>query len=448
MTHELFNLTETTAGYPEVYIYGYDGYDYDYGYYDYNYTYTEAIDHLPLNEIIPVSVIYGLIGITGLIGNLLVIFAIAKVQRMRSITNLFLLSLASADLLLVVVCVPVKGITFFSYSWRLGEFMCKFVAYIQTVSMICSALTLTAMSIERFVAIRYPLKARSLCTVRHARIVIIGVWANAFVLAIPMITGIAYKTVEGIHRTAYWCHKIWTEKPMYGKVFELYMLMIILVIPVSVMLVTYTWIAHIIWHVASRRADMRSGRVLAVPSSQESHIGQTVVPMPSHSTIVIGSNGTTENKPSKTHMDDDKTRKQVVLMLIVVVILFAVCWTPILVNNVLVAFKLIDYLNMGKLKAMRMTFHLMSYANSCLNPFVYAFMSKNFREGFIHAICACVKGSSYIRKQISARSVTSTTRASQSNIGEKVNCHRTDSRSDSMAIRRPSDMEDCDIRRL
>ena len=111
MTHELFNLTETTAGYPEVYIYGYDGYDYDYGYYDYNYTYTEAIDHLPLNEIIPVSVIYGLIGITGLIGNLLVIFAIAKVQRMRSITNLFLLSLASADLLLVVVCVPVKVIT-------------------------------------------------------------------------------------------------------------------------------------------------------------------------------------------------------------------------------------------------------------------------------------------------------------------------------------------------
>ena len=44
-----------------------------------------------------------------------------------------------------------QGIAFFSYSWRLGEFMCKFVAYIQTVSIICSALTLTAMSIERYV---------------------------------------------------------------------------------------------------------------------------------------------------------------------------------------------------------------------------------------------------------------------------------------------------------
>ena len=49
---------------------------------------------------------------------------------------------------------------------------------------------------------------------------------------------------------------------MYGKVFELYMLMIILVIPVSVMLVTYTWIAHIIWNVATRRAVMRSARYI------------------------------------------------------------------------------------------------------------------------------------------------------------------------------------------
>ena len=88
--------------------YDYEGYEYDYGYYDYNYTYTEAIDYLPLTQIVPVSLVYGLIGITGIIGNTLVIFAIAKVQRMRSITNLFLLSLASADLLLVVVCVPVK----------------------------------------------------------------------------------------------------------------------------------------------------------------------------------------------------------------------------------------------------------------------------------------------------------------------------------------------------
>lgn len=38
---------------------------------------------------------------------------------------------------------------FFSYTWRIGPFLCTSVAYIQNVSMVCSVLTLTVMSIER-----------------------------------------------------------------------------------------------------------------------------------------------------------------------------------------------------------------------------------------------------------------------------------------------------------
>ena len=95
----------------DTFLDAFDGYGFYEYYEDYNYTYTHALEYLPLSEIIPVSVVLGIIGVTGFIGNILVIFAIAKVQRMRSITNLFLLSLASADLLLVIVCVPVKVCT-------------------------------------------------------------------------------------------------------------------------------------------------------------------------------------------------------------------------------------------------------------------------------------------------------------------------------------------------
>ena len=137
---------------------------------------------------------------------------------------------------------------------------------------------------------------------------------------------------------------------------------------------------------------------------------------------------------------------QVVVMLMVVVLLFVICWTPILVNNVLVAFEILDYLHMGRLKQMRIVFHIMSYANSCVNPFVYAFMSKNFRDGFKQSVCACVSGDGYLRRQQTslARSVTSTTRASSSQHGDKANGNR----SDSIAVRRPSDMEELEIRRL
>lgn len=69
-------------------------------------------------------------------------------------------------------------------------------------------------------------------------------------------------------------------------------------------------------------------------------------------------------------------------MLIAVVVLFLCCWGPIMTNNLLVAFNIIDSLNLGSLKQLRQAMHVMSYFNSCINPFLYAFMSKNFRNAF------------------------------------------------------------------
>ena len=82
-----------------------DDYDYDY---DYNVSF-----EVPLVEAVPLGMVYGLTLILGVTGNTLVIFAIAKEQRMQTVTNAFLVSLASADLLLVLLCVPIKvGIGF------------------------------------------------------------------------------------------------------------------------------------------------------------------------------------------------------------------------------------------------------------------------------------------------------------------------------------------------
>lgn len=88
-------------------------------------------------------------------------------------------------------------------------------------------------------------------------------------------------------------------------------------------------------------------------------------------------------------------------MLIIVVVLFALCWGPILINNVLVAFGILNDIHMGFLKPMRTAFSLMSYANSCVNPIVYGFMSKNFRDTFRYAINHCLKrGSAMTRLHV------------------------------------------------
>lgn len=80
---------------------------YGYDYY-YHYDYDESINDIPLEEFIPVAVVYGLTLLLGVVGNVLVIFSITRYRRMQSVTNIFLVSLSSADLLLVLICVPIK----------------------------------------------------------------------------------------------------------------------------------------------------------------------------------------------------------------------------------------------------------------------------------------------------------------------------------------------------
>lgn len=82
-------------------------------------------------------------------------------------------------------------------------------------------------------------------------------------------------------------------------------------------------------------------------------------------------------------------------MLVFVIVVFVICWAPLLVSNVLTAFGILHPLNYGYLKPMRQVFYLLAYANSCVNPLIYGFMSRHFRQTFLHAICTCVKGREY-----------------------------------------------------
>ena len=73
--------------------------------YDYN---MDSMYTIPMDEFVPYILVYGATFILGVLGNILVIFSIAKFRYMQSVTNIFLTSLASADLMLVFFCVPIK----------------------------------------------------------------------------------------------------------------------------------------------------------------------------------------------------------------------------------------------------------------------------------------------------------------------------------------------------
>ena len=98
-------------------------------------------------------------------------------------------------------------------------------------------------------------------------------------------------------------------------------------------------------------------------------------------------------------------------MLVTVILLFVICWGPLLIDNVLKAVGHVETLNYDHLKPMRQAFAVMAYCNSCVNPIVYAFMSRNFRESFKQTICVCASGDRHKNRR-SARQTSFTTRTS------------------------------------
>ena len=81
-------------------------------------------------------------------------------------------------------------------------------------------------------------------------------------------------------------------------------------------------------------------------------------------------------------------------MLVAIIVLFAICWGPLLIGNVVSAFGITTTLNYAHMKHVRRALHLMAYSNSCVNPIVYAFMSRNFRKCFQSTFLSLVRHAS------------------------------------------------------
>lgn len=80
-----------------------------------------------------------------------------------------------------------------------------------------------------------------------------------------------------------------------------------------------------------------------------------------------------------------RARRRVTRMVIVVVAVFAACWLPYHVVTILQAFadRSSYVVNSLAFAALKIASNCIAYLNSCLNPLLYAFLSDNFRSGFV-----------------------------------------------------------------
>lgn len=135
---------------------------------------------------IPVCVTYLTIFMVGVLGNSLTCAVILRYRVMRTPTNYYLLSLAVSDLLVLILGMPLELYDMWrNYPFLLGEGGCYFKTFLFETVCFASILNVTALSVERYVAVVHPLKVKHMSTHAHVKKVIITLWILSMICAVP-----------------------------------------------------------------------------------------------------------------------------------------------------------------------------------------------------------------------------------------------------------------------
>ncbi|KAL7831136.1 hypothetical protein SRHO_G00306380 [Serrasalmus rhombeus] len=265
--------------------------------------------------------------VVGVPGNLLVIWTIVRHVKKRSHTVLVILHLAVADLL-VLVTLPL-WIYSLAHSWVFSEAVCKAMVYIINACMYASVFLITIMSVERFLAIRYPFALASWRRKQALNKVLLIVWVASFLLSIPVIVTQVLGGNLGEEQCLFRAY----ESNIQEAVILLFESLMGFVIPFSILLVCYGCLF-------SRIAQMNL-----------------------------------------------RSKKKSTVLIATVVVLFALCWIPHHVENFLSLVLLTLQENSQEAKTLHSAVEAMTivagalvFVSSTVNPVLYVFAARNFRS--------------------------------------------------------------------
>ena len=195
-----------------------------------------------------IIIMYSTISVLAVGGNVIVVYIVVAYQRMRTVTNYFIVNLACSDILMAVLCIPFTFIAnLLMHYWPFGAVLCPVVSYVQAVVVFLSAFTLVAISLDRYRAIMFPLKPRM--TTGQVAAVIAIIWM--FSLAVPLPIAIMSKIVRQTDRfnpniIRDFCEEKWPENRQ-RYIYSMVLMILQYFLPLFVLMFTYSSIAVVIW---------------------------------------------------------------------------------------------------------------------------------------------------------------------------------------------------------
>ncbi|KAM5159552.1 cholecystokinin receptor type A [Callospermophilus lateralis] len=343
--------------------------------------------------------LYSLIFLLSVLGNTLVITVLIRNKRMRTVTNIFLLSLAVSDLMLCLFCMPFNLIPNLLKDFIFGSAVCKTTTYFMGTSVSVSTFNLVAISLERYGAICRPLQSRVWQTKSHALKVIAATWCLSFTIMTPYpIYSNLVPFTKNNNQTANMCRFLLPNDVMQQS-WHTFLLLILFLIPGIVMMVAYGLISLELYQGIKFDASQKKSAKERKPStgsgsrfedSDGCYLQKSRSPRRLElQQLSTGSgSGRLHRVRSSSSAANLMAKKRVIRMLMVIVVLFFLCWMPIFSAN---AWRAYDTTSAERhLSGTPISFILLlSYTSSCVNPIIYCFMNKRFRLGFMATFPCC-----------------------------------------------------------
>ncbi|TSL04212.1 Adenosine receptor A2a [Bagarius yarrelli] len=289
-----------------------------------------------------------LIAALAVAGNVLVCWAVTLNSNLQSITNYFVVSLAAADVAVGLLAIPFAIVI--STGFCSNFHGCLFIACFVLVLTQSSIFSLLAIAVDRYIAIKIPLRYNSLVTNQRAKCIIYLCWILSVIIGLTPMLG-WHMPVTNVTNSS--CPPGMTECLFERVVTMDYMVyfnfFVCVLIPLVVMLVIYA------------RIFMAACRQLRQMEHKTSY---------SHSEGSSSTSSTRSVLQREVHAAKS---------LAIIVGLFAICWLPLHIINCFTLFcpqclrppHWIMYLAI-----------ILSHANSVVNPFIYAYRIRDFRLTF------------------------------------------------------------------
>ncbi|XP_061082899.1 gastrin-releasing peptide receptor-like [Conger conger] len=334
---------------------------------DSNHT-SAAMEHSMLYTCgIAIAIVYGIIIIVGLIGNITLIKTFCRMKSMRNVPNQFISSLALGDILLLVTCAPVDASRYLTDEWLFGRVGCKLIPFIQLTSVGVSVFTLTALSADRYKAVVKPMDIQVSNTTVRICVRAVAIWIFSMTLAIPeaIFSDLHAFSIAETNESFVTCAPYPSAGDLHPKIHSMASFLIFYIIPLFIISVYYFFIACSL---------IRSAN--SIPTEGNVHIRRQM-----------------------------ESRKRLARMVLVFVVLFAVCWLP---AHMVYLYRSYHYSEVDTSLlhfVSSVSARILAFANSCVNPFALYLLSKSFQKQFNKQLCCC-RPPLIIRSQSRGRSTT------------------------------------------